>query len=337
MPANAESMLYTGKSPYEGLGTKLDKQIGSSEEAIVGAGLDWEVEVAKIVTQDEKATAIEKWRVTRRKSDDLILGVVKPGWKPIQNRTAFQFFDSIVNQGDDVGGEGGVKYDTAGYFMGGSKVFILAKLPGVIQVGYGIGSTDDVEKFLLLANNHYGSAPLEVLFTPVRVVCQNTLALALHRKIGEDDWAKDAPRIKIQHTDTAPTMLAQASRTMGKALKYYERFGEFSNYLYNKQLSSKQVCDIVAQIFPANKKKEVTITTAYNRSEVERLFVEGKGHSAIAGSAWALMNAVGEFADHSFSHKKGMSLEKHSFSVVFGGARSLKQRAEKIIVESIAA
>jgi len=327
MSADVEAMFYAGQVPWHGIGTAVPLEV-TSDEAIKIGGLDWDVEVAPIVSNDQKRTSVDDYRITRRVTDNAILGVVKANFVPIQNRDAFQMFDKVNGRKEAI-------YHTAGSLRGGSKVFILAKLPGVIEVGKNIGKVDEVERYLLLSNAHDGSCPLQMIFTPVRVVCSNTLAMALHSNNGYE-VTKTAPRVKVRHTKHAHKMMVEAERTMGAALGYYKKFGDFADFFYSKQLSSNQVKGVTETVFPPNKKKIVTPAVLGHRTAVEELFVSGKGHDKIAGSAWALLNAFAEYADHSYAasgNKK--TADDRSYSILMGGARGLKQRAEKIIFEAI--
>lgn len=326
MPAEVENMFYSGQVPWHGIGISVPSELNAAE-AIVLAGLDWEVETAKIVTNDQKRTAIDDYRVTRRLTDNAILGVVKKNYVPIQNREAFGMFDNVV-------GEGKAYYHTAGSLRGGSKVWMLAKLPGVIEVGKDFGKSDEVERYLLLSNSHDGSRPLQMIFTPVRVVCSNTLSIALMKENG-DEVTKIAPRVSIKQNSKASLRIKEAERTMGSALKYYEKFGDFANFLRSKQVNKEQVTNIVAEVFPPNKKKEVTPTAAYYRTVITTLFDQGRGHERIAGSAWAMLNAFAEFADHAYSIKGAHEAEDRSYSIWMGGAKGLKQRATKSIFEAV--
>lgn len=317
MPADVESLFYVGTTPWHGLGKPMPNEV-TSEEAIVLAGLDWEVEVAPIVTNDQKRTAIVNRRVTRRLTDSAILGIVPKRFVPIQNREAFKFFDGVM-------GENKATYHTAGSLQGGSKVWILAKLPGVIEIG-----KDEVEKYVLLSNSFDGSRPLQMLFTPVRVVCSNTLSMAL----GKSKRDRVSPRVSIRHNLHKELMLEQAKKLMASAVAYYEKFGDFTNFLAGKQLVTQQVDNIVAKVFPPNRQELVTPAISEMRGEVTRLFDEGKGHDAVAGSAWALVNAFAEFADHGLASKK-KHREDRSYSIWFGGARGLKNRATAAVTAAV--
>jgi phage/plasmid-like protein (TIGR03299 family) len=220
MPADVETMFYAGQVPWHGIGTAIPHDV-NAEQAIKLAQLDWDVETAPIVTNDQKKTAVDDYRVTRRIQDNAILGVVPKRFKPIQNRDAFGLFDSVV-------GEGKAVYHTAGSLQGGSKVWILSKLPQVLEVGKGIGHVDEVERYLLLSNAHDGTRPLQMLFTPVRVVCSNTLGMALEIKGNTDKVTRIAPRVTIPHNINAKAKMKQAGRLMKAALNYYEKFGDFA-------------------------------------------------------------------------------------------------------------
>ena len=151
------AMLYTGEPPWHGLGTRLDNP-ATATEAIVAAGLDYQVELTRLTTIDGIPVP-QRVAVVRSDTQD-VLGVVSPAYVPVQNRQAFGFLDAIA-------AEGGIRYHTAGALRRGERVWLLGKLPGEIRVK---DSDDVTEKYLLLSNSHDGSSALRVYFTPVRVV-----------------------------------------------------------------------------------------------------------------------------------------------------------------------
>lgn len=162
------AMMYAGDVPWHGLGTRLAEP-ATAEEAIREASLDYQVELDRMTTSSGAPIPRRK-AVVRRDTGD-VLGVVGNAFVPVQNRECFSFLDQVVADGE-------VCYHTAGALGRGERIWLLAKLPNEIR----IKNSDDVtEKYLLLSNSHDGTSALRVFFTPIRVVCQNTLTLAERR------------------------------------------------------------------------------------------------------------------------------------------------------------
>ena len=165
------SMMYTAETPWHGLGYRLDAP-ATARDTIQAAGLDFDVTLSSMTTTDGIAIPSRK-AVVRTDSND-ILGVVGNSYVPVQNRQAFGFLDAIA-------AEGSIRYHTAGALRKGERIWLLGKLSGQIRVK---GSDDLTEKYLLLSNSHDGSSALRVFFTPLRVVCANTLAVLGYRVSG---------------------------------------------------------------------------------------------------------------------------------------------------------
>lgn len=169
----------------------------TSAEAIRHAGLDYEVEKRKLFTPAFEDTNIEvpNYFSTIRTDNNTVLGVVGKDYQIVQNRDAFSFFDSIV------GGDG-ILDETAGALGKGERIFITAKLPNYIRVG----NDDLIEKYLFLTTSHDGSGSITAAFTPIRIVCANTLNAALRTQTNT---------VRIRHTSNAKQRLEQAHKVMG--------------------------------------------------------------------------------------------------------------------------
>ena len=163
---NKTSMMYIGESPWHKLGTKLDKP-ATAFEAIQAAQLDFMVVKFPIKTVRHELP-VENHFATVRTDTLQTLGVVGSRYEPIQNKDAFDAFDTLVGEGEAI-------YHTAGALGKGERIWLLAKLPDYIRVNL----NDIVEKYLLLVNSHDGSGSVKVKLTPIRVVCENTLSMAL--------------------------------------------------------------------------------------------------------------------------------------------------------------
>ena len=195
------AMAYFGEAPWHKLGTKLENP-ATAAEAIEAAGLNYRVELVPLFTQ--AGNQIPRRQGVVRSDTNQILGTVGKGYTPIQNAEAFQFLDSVV-------ADGGLRYHTAGALGQGEKIWMLAKLPGSIRVN---GTEDITDKFLLLHNSHDGSSCLRVHFTPIRVVCQNTLAIAERNGRGQG--------ISIMHKGNLEAKVREAQKVLGLANTFYD-------------------------------------------------------------------------------------------------------------------
>ncbi|SDF61873.1 phage/plasmid-like protein TIGR03299 [Dyadobacter soli] len=199
------------EKPWHGLGQIVDG-CQSSGEAIQHAGLDYQVVKTPLFTSQihqqlpenitifpDELTTVPGYYATSRADTGKPLGVVGGGYQIVQNQDAFTFFDSIAD------GKG-IRYETAGALGAGERIFITAKIDDHIVVG----KDDLIEQYLFLTNSHDGSGSITVAFTPVRIVCQNTLGAAM-------DAVSSA--VRIRHTASATERLAQAHKLMGLAAK----------------------------------------------------------------------------------------------------------------------
>ena len=164
MAAEIETMFYVRETPWHGLGTKV-MEAPTSKEALNLSGLDWKVEQEKIYT--ENGNVVTGFKANVRDTDKKVLGVVTDRYKVVQNEEAFAFTDELLGEG--------VRYETAGSLQGGRKVWLLAHLPHEYII-----AGERISPYLVFSNTHDGSGAIRVAITPIRVVCQNTLNLALN-------------------------------------------------------------------------------------------------------------------------------------------------------------
>ncbi|MFV8353913.1 DUF932 domain-containing protein [Flavobacterium sp. XS2P14] len=199
------SFFSTKEKAWHNLG-QIIQDYPTSAEAIKFAGLDYEVEKRKLFTSCSEEINLTSETIhnkievpnyfsTVRTDNDAVLGVVGKDYQILQNRDAFSFFDSIV------GGDG-ILYETAGALGNGERIFITAKLPDYIRVG----NDDLIEKYLFLTTSHDGSGSITAAFTPIRIVCANTLNAAMNNKTNT---------VRIRHTANAKQRLEQAHKVMG--------------------------------------------------------------------------------------------------------------------------
>lgn len=272
------AMMYTGEVPWHKLGTKLD-QPATAREAIEAAGLNYRVDLKSLNTEDGTAVAQRKGVV--RTDSGTVLGVVGNSYVPVQNYQAFGFLDAVV-------AEGGLRYHTAGALGNGERIWMLAKLPSQIRVK---GSEDIVDKFLLLSNTHDGTTALRVYFTPIRVVCQNTLNMAEGMSVGQG--------IAIMHKGDLHAKIQQAQRVLGLAERFYDDAEGMIDILSHHTPTLEQLRSYFEALYPdpvdgdnARAKKV--------RENLARIFETGIGLDIpeIKGTSWAAYNAVTEWVDH---------------------------------------
>lgn len=318
------AMMYYGAKPWHGLGTELDAP-ATAAVAIEAAGLNWNVEVEPLYTK-ENVVLGDRFQGIVRQDTRQVLGVVSERYAPIQNADAFGFFDEVVGDGQAI-------YHTAGALGLGERIWILAKLPGDIR----IDGTDDVtEKFLLLTTSHDGGSALKAFYTPVRVVCQNTLSAAL-------GGAKDG--ISIRHTGNLMDKVAEAQRVLGLAVSYYAGLNEVYNQFAKKQVNRSIVAEYLKALIPDP--KEGNKQRAENmRSEIVGLFENGMGNDrpGVRGTAWALLNGVSEYVTHNRTARvldaAGMTKETAETTsrlnaLWFGSGKTMNSRAFDLGLELV--
>jgi phage/plasmid-like protein (TIGR03299 family) len=313
MVANVDSMFFTGETPWHGLGVKLENP-ATAREAILAAKLDWRVSTEPAILAD--CTQLLT-RAVRRLDTRAVLGEVGRLYQPIQNDEAFCFFDSVVGSGQAI-------YHTAGALGKGDRVWILARLPGEIRVQ----NTDDVtHKYLLLCNSHDGKMALRMFFTPVRVVCQNTLNMALSAGMGSG--------VSIRHLPGLKGKIQEAQRALGLAVRYYDDAEGLVNLLARTRPGSDVIRKYVRSLFPDHKDELVQMRHERIREEVLDLYAYGRTNNlpGVCSTWWAAYNAVTEHADHA-RRSRGRTdqerREKKLASIWFGPAAQLKRRAWKL-------
>ena len=314
MSANVKSMMYYGEVPWHGLGKALDHP-ATAKEALVEAGLDYGVELRDLYYREGRNLIKVPPRATVRVDANLIkegevpetdyLGTVGTKYRPIQNFQAFEAFDEIV-------GDGKAIYHTAGCLGSGEKIWILAEIPGEMV----IDGKDKITKYLLLYNSHDGSSQVEFRFTPIRVVCQNTLMLALGGK---------GKSVKFKHTTNADERMKEAGRLLGVMNSEYVWIEKICNELQVKKLDKDGFVEYLKGIFPLPEKKQARALEA--QRNVFSLY-RGDKNKSLGNTWWRAYNSVVEYVDYAKKYRTD-----RLSSVWFGSGAELKERAFTKAVE----
>ena len=306
MVANIESMAYVGEKPWHDLGVKLDSP-PTTEEGILAAGLDWNVGLQPLFLADGRQVADSF--ATVRESDGSILGTVGRVYRPLQNRDAFRFFDPFLEAGE-------ASLETAGSLDGGRRVWVMAKLN---RAPIELTKQDVVEKYLLLSNGHDGTLSVRVGFTPVRVVCQNTLSAA--------HGSRHSQLIRVRHSSRTRQDLSLIRECMDAVNAEFEASAEKYRALIRKTINRNDVRKYVKQVFDVLDvpQDDISTRTTNQMNEVLRLVDAGTGNDlpGVGGTAWAAYNAYTEW----LSHTRGNKLESRMNSLWFGASAADNGRA----------
>lgn len=295
MSANIESMFYVRKAPWHGLGTKV-MEAPDSREALIAAGLDWNVVQEPIYTKEE---LVEGYKANVRDSDRRVLGVVTDRYKIVQNREAFAFTDELLREG--------VRYETAGSLQGGRKVWMLAHMPHEYII---LG--ERISPYLLFFNSHDGSGAIKVGLTAIRVVCQNTLNLALHT--AKRSWS-------MIHTGDIQGKMKEARDTLLMAETYMDELGKEFETLRQKKLTDKQVMDYIEILLPMEDG-----ATPHQRKNIKRLqedmkirYFDAPDLKEVGNNAYRFINAVSDFATHAEPLRKTANYRENLFAKTMEG------------------
>lgn len=295
MAAAIEQMMFVGATPWHGLGNKVEADIGI-EDAIVSAGLDWEVGLKDLQTVDGVPV---NHRATYRKTDGSILGVVGPRYTPLQNRDSFDWFQPFLDAGE-------CALHTAGSLHSGQKVWVLAQLN---RDNSEIVPGDEVSKFILLSNSHDGTTAIRVGYTPIRVVCANTLAWA--------HSSSDSKLIRIRHTRSSKNNLENVRDIMDNINAGFEATAEQYRFLASKNFNQNDVRKYVKVMLGIEGTVDADIKTRTRNIMDEILaLVEGPKQSAtnVRGTWWAAYNGYNEY----LNYNKGRTEDNRLDSLWFG-------------------
>lgn len=290
MSANVETMFYTRQKPWHGLGTEV-QEAPTSEMALIYAGLDWNVIQQDVYTEEK--IFIPGYKVNLRDSDGATLGIVSDRYRVVQNAEAFRFTDDLLGEG--------VTYETAGSLNGGRKTWLLAKLPQRYII-----SGDEIEPYLVVMNSHDGSSGIKVAMTPIRVVCQNTLNLALTR----------AKRIwTTKHTANVMGRVHEAQMTLGLAEKYMTALGREIDLLADIRLSDRMAKEFLDEMFPIS--DDMTDLQRRNnsrmREDLEYRYYDALDLEHIGKNGYRFINAVSDFATHAEPIRRTKNYEENLF------------------------
>jgi phage/plasmid-like protein (TIGR03299 family) len=291
--------------PWHGLGTPVGDDM-TPQEMMVAAGLDWSVEKVKtFINYNGKQIATGQEALVRS-TDGKILTQVGPGWNPVQNAAAFEFFTDFVSKGDMV-------MDTAGSLKEGRIVWALAD----VRDGFSLFGGDEVKGYLLFSNPHQYGKSIDVRFVLERVVCNNTLTIALAES--------GQPAVRVNHRSVFDA--ERVKELLGLSHRKVETFKEAAEFLGSKQYGQKDLEKYFGAIFGESTKEGKLLSPTAERAL--QVVETQPGAEFKNGSFWQMFNAVTYLTDHEL----GRSNDTRLTSAWFGANAKRKVDALNLAVE----
>jgi phage/plasmid-like protein (TIGR03299 family) len=303
MAASVETMFFVRFAPWHGLGVRVESALNSAE-ALQQSGLDWNViqrpiMFALLENGANTYMPISGYKANIRDTDQKVLGVVTDRYKVVQNHEAFAFTDTLLGEG--------VTYETAGSLHDGKKIWLLAKLPERYTI-----MDEQIEPYLVFHNSHDGSGSIKVCMTPIRVVCQNTLNLALSQ----------AKRIWTTiHVEDMADKMQEAHNTLALAGRYMDSLGDEFERLSRITLSDSRVMEYIEMLLPMNDEP-----TALHQRNVESIredlkirYFDAPDLRHHGRNAYRFICAVSDFATHAKPLRETKSYQENMFGKTIEG------------------
>lgn len=296
-----ETMAYAGEVPWHGLGVRVPADLHPTQ-MLQKAGLDWTVrKVPAYADVAGQRVAVGRSALVRD-SDDSILDVVSDDWNVLQNAEAFEFFHDFVANGD-------MEMHTAGSLRDGQLVWALAK----VNDGFELFKGDQVDSYLLFSNPHKYGWSIDVRFTPIRVVCNNTLTLSLN--------TSSKNFVKVSHRRQFDGDMVK--ETLGIAKEKLATYREMAQFLGGKRYTAPKLVEYFKKVFPVTggpeKKKEMSISASKALDVVHTQ----PGAQFAEGSWWQAVNTVTYMVDHVL----GRNQDNRLTSAWFGNGKKVKTDA----------
>jgi phage/plasmid-like protein (TIGR03299 family) len=275
---------------WHNLGTVFDEEVSTAQMLKLAHLDEWNVRLEDVAIPDGFASDKTYSFVSRTnpfdKTQTDILGVVGERYKVLQNEDLFSFGDNLL--------DGGGRWETAGSIKGGRQVFGSIALSNSITLDPK-GIADKIDNYLLINTSHDGSVAIQASITPVRVVCANTLNLALSSFKGKNASKQS---FKIRHTQTAEGKIAVAREALGLATKYIDEFSVMANAMIEKTITDNQFLEIINLAYPAPENDaKGSFKKHDNKVDLIQSIYRGQYNDTIAGTAWGAYNALTERLD----------------------------------------
>ena len=294
MAHEVETLFVTRVPAWHSLGT-IVADSPTSKDAIVAAGLDWNVYQTPIFDQNQQK--IDNYFANVRDKDNSVLGVVTSRYQIVQNHEAFEFTDSLIDEG--------LTYESAGSLRNGKQIFLLGKLPKVQILG------DDMEPYICFTNTFDGSGAIQVCCTHTRVVCMNTLNLALNT--AKRKWS-------VRHVGDLESKLNEAKQTLGLVGAYTSALHQEAERLVTVKVSDEMLDQMLDTIYRVNEEdSDVRKKRIANLKDNYFTCLAAPDITQFKGTAYAAMMAMTDLVDHSEPMRKTQNYRENRFASIIQG------------------
>jgi len=314
MSHNIETMAYANAAPWHRLGTLVEDNI-SPEDLRIKAGLDWTISKESLITAVSKQSVPETYALVRS-SDESVLGTCGKQYKPVQPAEVLDFFCEFVEKG-------GMKMETAGSLSNGKHIWALA----AIQEGFTLGKQDRTEGYLLFSSPNIVGKALRIMFTPVRVVCNNTLTQALTNASGTGEF-------RLHHANKFDPDIAKATLFLSKG--QLEEFHKVAEFLTTKEVKEDTLRKYFMDVWPtAAQRAAVEMHDAANgmtrtAEAAMDIFTHQPGADLFPNTWWNAFNTVTYIIDHVAGRNDNNRLR----NAWFGGGEKTKRHALELAVNN---
>lgn len=337
--ANGTANMFSVRAaPWHQLGVVLSDAPSNADAALEAAGLDWKVSMRPIF--DEFYKEIPSHKAIVRDVDGKRLGIVSSKFGVVQNSEAFSLLDDVVASGE-------ASWETAGALFEGRRVWGMIK---VNDATFSVRKGDDIETYAFVSLAHDGTASIKMAYTPVRIVCANTLSAALSKSRARfvdaadlDDTAAPVKAVSIRHTSNVKTRLEQAKRALGLVRDEARVTAEVYKKIANATISTTQADEFIKRLLPIGDKVSNGWQVERARKEIIELADSDLGADIAGGSKtlWGLLNGVSAFASYGRGNMiaglddKAISAETRMNALFSGSSQKLLQRSLQLAMAMV--